>query len=274
MAPYQTIKDWPEEDRPREKLLANGAAIAQRNRIARDHLRNGNASTGESAIDHARLLLSQFGGLKGIDDASVERNLSRSKGSARQRSRRSRLAWRSARRMGSQKWQTGQPLQSSEDVYHHFRESLGREKRELFYVVLLNNKNRKIRRSQNLRGIADSLARPPREVYNPVIRESAAGGDLRPQPSERRSGAEPEDIDITKRLQRSRRCHGRARARPRRDRSRPLLQLQRQRHALMPAESSRVGRSISSLRHREFASFADFDTFRSLSLTSSQPRLS
>ena len=49
-----------------------------------------------------------------------------------------------AKRIGSLKWETGQPLRSAEDVYHHFRDNLGAEKRELFYVVLLNNKNRKI----------------------------------------------------------------------------------------------------------------------------------
>src|SRR5688572_20239977 len=68
---YQTIKDWPQEDRPREKLLANGAHSLSETELLAIILRNGNASTGESAIDHARLLLNQFGGLKGIDDAST-----------------------------------------------------------------------------------------------------------------------------------------------------------------------------------------------------------
>ena len=76
MASYQTIKDWPEEDRPREKLLAKGAQSLSETELLAIILRNGNASTGESAIDHARLLLKQFGGLKGIDEASFgERTL-------------------------------------------------------------------------------------------------------------------------------------------------------------------------------------------------------
>src|SRR5206468_3938396 len=57
MASYQTIKDWPEEDRPREKLLARGAQSLSETELLAIILRNGNASTGESAIDHARLLL-------------------------------------------------------------------------------------------------------------------------------------------------------------------------------------------------------------------------
>jgi DNA repair protein RadC len=104
------------------------------------------------------------------------------------------------KRIGSRKWETGQPLRSAEDVYQHFRENLGREKRELFYVVLLNNKNRKMREVKVSEGSLTASLVHPREVFNPVIRDSAAGvifvhnhpsGD--PAPS-------PEDIDITKRL--------------------------------------------------------------------------
>ncbi len=38
MASYQTIKDWPEEDRPREKLLAKGAQSLSETELLGDHL--------------------------------------------------------------------------------------------------------------------------------------------------------------------------------------------------------------------------------------------
>jgi DNA repair protein RadC len=199
MAPYQTIKDWPEEDRPREKLLAKGPQSLSETELLAIILRNGNASTGASAIDHARLLLSQFGGLKGIDEASIS-ELSTVKGIGPAKIAQVKACLEIARRVGNRKWETGAPLRSAEDVYHHFRENLGRERRELFYVVLLNNKNRKIRDVKISEGSLTASLVHPREVYNPVIRESAAAvifvhnhpsGD--PAPS-------PEDIDITKRL--------------------------------------------------------------------------
>jgi DNA repair protein RadC len=199
MASYQTIKDWPEADRPREKLLAKGSHSLTETELLAIILRNGNASTGESAIDHARLLLNQFGGLKGIDDASAS-EISAVKGIGPAKVAQLKACLEIGKRIGSQKWETGQPLHSAEDVYHHFRESLGREKRELFYVVLLNNKNRKMREVKISEGSLTASLVHPREVYNPVIRESAPGvifvhnhpsGD--PAPS-------PEDIDITKRL--------------------------------------------------------------------------
>jgi DNA repair protein RadC len=199
MASYQTIKDWPEADRPREKLLAKGSHSLTETELLAIILRNGNASTGESAIDHARLLLNQFGGLKGIDDASAS-EISAVKGIGPAKVAQLKACLEIGKRIGSQKWETGQPLHSAEDVFQHFRENLGREKRELFYVVLLNNKNRKIREVKISEGSLTASLVHPREVYNPVIRESAAGvifvhnhpsGD--PAPS-------PEDIDITKRL--------------------------------------------------------------------------
>jgi DNA repair protein RadC len=77
---------------------------------------------------------------------------------------------------------------------------LAKEKRELFYVVLLNNKNKKIRDVKVSEGSLTASLVHPREVYNPVIRDSAAAvifvhnhpsGD--PAPSQ-------EDIEITRRL--------------------------------------------------------------------------
>jgi DNA repair protein RadC len=199
MASYQTIKDWPEEDRPREKLLAKGAHALTETELLAIILRNGNASTGESAIDHARILLNQFGGLGGIEAASAS-EIAAVKGIGPAKVAQLKASLEIGKRIGSRKWGTGQPLRSAEDVYQHFRENLGREKRELFYVVLLNNKNRKMREVKVSEGSLTASLVHPREVFNPVIRDSAAGvifvhnhpsGD--PAPS-------PEDIDITKRL--------------------------------------------------------------------------
>jgi DNA repair protein RadC len=199
MAAYQTIKDWPEEDRPREKLLTKGAHALSEAELLAIILRNGDAVTGKSALDHGRALLLEFGGLKGIEEAAAG-ELARIKGIGPAKVAQIKACLEIARRVGSQKWETGAPLRSAEDVYHHFRENLGREMRELFYVVLLNNKNRKIREVRISEGSLTASLVHPREVFRPVIRESAAGvifvhnhpsGD--PAPS-------PEDVDITRRL--------------------------------------------------------------------------
>lgn len=193
------IKDWPAEDRPREKLLTRGAEALSETELLALLLRTGNASTGESAVDHARLLLNRFHSLKGIDDASIQ-ELRAIKGIGPAKTAELKACMEIARRLRQQKWEVGEALRSSEDVFRHFSERLAKEKREMFYVVLLNNKNRKIREVKISEGSLTASLVHPREVYNPVIRESAAAvifvhnhpsGD--PAPS-------PEDLEITRRL--------------------------------------------------------------------------
>jgi DNA repair protein RadC len=199
MVSNQTIKEWPKEDRPREKLLEQGASALSDTELLAIILRTGNASTGESAIDHARLLLRHFNGLKGLDDASSG-EIGTVKGIGPAKIAQIKACLEIAKRFGNRKWEAGQPLRSSEDVFRHFRDNLEKEKRELFYVVLLNNKNRKMREVKVSEGSLTASLVHPREVYNPVIRESAAAvifvhnhpsGD--PAPSQ-------EDIEITRRL--------------------------------------------------------------------------
>jgi DNA repair protein RadC len=199
MAPHQTIREWPEEDRPREKLLDKGAQALSETELLAIILRIGNAGTGESAIDHARQLLNRFGGLRGIDEASAS-ELSVVKGVGPAKIAQIKAALEIGRRLGNHRWQPGVPLRSSEDVFHHFRDILGKEKRELFYVTLLDNKNKKIRDVKISEGSLTASLVHPREVYNPVIRDSAAAvvfvhnhpsGD--PAPSQ-------EDLEITRRL--------------------------------------------------------------------------
>ena len=199
MAHYHTIKQWPAADRPREKLLDNGADSLSDTELLAIILRTGDASTGQSALDHARLLISEFGGLSGLDQASAA-ELAALKGIGPAKIAQIKASLEIARRLSRKKWDPGQPLRSSEEVYHHFRERLQKEKRELFYVVLLNNKNKKIRDVKISEGSLTASLVHPREVYNPVVRDSAAAvifvhnhpsGD--PLPS-------PEDVEITRRL--------------------------------------------------------------------------
>lgn len=198
-ARYPTIKDWPEEDRPREKLLEKGPEFLSLAELLAIILRTGNASTGESAVDEARRLLGHFGGLDGIDSASAK-EFKEFKGIGPAKMAQLKACFELGRRARQKKWDAGQPLRSAEEVFRHFRVPLEKEKHEIFYVVLLTNKNRKIRAVKISEGSLTASLVHPREVYNPVIRESAAAvifvhnhpsGD--PAPS-------PEDLEITRRL--------------------------------------------------------------------------
>ncbi|MGL4711588.1 MAG: UPF0758 domain-containing protein, partial [Shewanella sp.] len=58
------IKDWPEGEGPRDKLLQKGAASLSDAELLAVLLRNGLA--GLSAVDVARSLISEFGGLRNL----------------------------------------------------------------------------------------------------------------------------------------------------------------------------------------------------------------
>jgi len=58
-----TIKDWPEQDRPRERLIKYGADKLQDAELLAILLRVGGVE--DSAIDLARQLLNKFGGFEG-----------------------------------------------------------------------------------------------------------------------------------------------------------------------------------------------------------------
>jgi DNA repair protein RadC len=104
------------------------------------------------------------------------------------------------KRFAREEVKQGETFRSSADVFHFYREQLGGLKKEEFHVLLLDAKNRKIKDVRISEGSLTSSLVHPREVFNPVIRESAAAvilihnhpsGD--PAPSQ-------EDLHITRRL--------------------------------------------------------------------------
>lgn len=72
--PRKAIKDWPENERPREKLVRSGAEALSDGELLAILLRIGHA--GQSAEGLGRQLLDLCGGLGGIDRAHVEELLS------------------------------------------------------------------------------------------------------------------------------------------------------------------------------------------------------
>ena len=82
------------EDRPREKLIERGADQLTETELLAILLGTGSAGEHQNALDHARMLMMKFGGLGGIDDASVA-ELTGLKGWVRPRRPASRHAWNS-----------------------------------------------------------------------------------------------------------------------------------------------------------------------------------
>ncbi|RMF43073.1 MAG: hypothetical protein D6751_10950, partial [Deltaproteobacteria bacterium] len=60
----RSIKNWPEDERPREKLLRRGPESLSDAELLALVLRTGDAASGTSALDQARELLARFGSLR------------------------------------------------------------------------------------------------------------------------------------------------------------------------------------------------------------------
>lgn len=195
----RSIKQWPEDERPREKLLRKGAETLTDAELLALVLRTGDAASGRSALDQARNLLTRFGSLRAMAAASsIE--LQQEKGIGPAKTAELMGVFELARRFGAAPLRPGARYSCSQDVYHHYHERLRDRKKEVFLTLLLDAKNRVIREVQVSEGSLTASIVHPREVFAPVVRESAAAvlfvhnhpsGD--PTPSR-------EDIDLTGRL--------------------------------------------------------------------------
>ena len=193
------IKDWPVEDRPREKLLNNGTPTLSDAELLALIIRTGNAADKTSAVDQARQLLSSFGSLRSLAAANTA-ELCQQKGIGPAKAAEIQALFELARRFARQQIRPGDRFTSSADIFDHYHETLRDRKKEVFISLLLDSKNRLLKEIQVSEGSLNASIVHPREVFAPVIRESAAAvlfvhnhpsGD--PTPSR-------EDIDLTARL--------------------------------------------------------------------------
>jgi DNA repair protein RadC len=198
MAVDPEMKRWPREERPRERMFDQGPAALSSAELLAVALRTG--TEGENALQQARAVLERAGGsLRSLASLGMA-DLCRIRGIGPAKAAQILAMVEIAKRFGEEQFVPGAAFRGSHDVYAHFRERLADERHELFYAVLLDNKNRKIKDIRVSQGSLTSSIVHPREVYLPVIRESAAAvvfvhnhpsGD--PTPSR-------EDLEVTRRL--------------------------------------------------------------------------
>lgn len=192
------IDQWPRQDRPREKLLDRGAHSLTDSELLAVLIGSGGFGHG-SALDLGRTVIARFGTVRGLARAAAG-ELAQVAGMGEARAARVLAALELARRLGLEPRVVRGRYRSAHEVYLAYRERLFLEKRELFMAVMLDGKSRPFREVVVSQGSLTASIVHPREVFEPLIRESAAAvllvhnhpsGD--PTPS-------PEDEEITRRL--------------------------------------------------------------------------
>ncbi|HEY4554153.1 MAG TPA: DNA repair protein RadC [Bacillaceae bacterium] len=191
------IRDFPAEERPRERLVNHGPQSLSNHELLAILLRTGSKS--ESVIQLANRLLTQFGGLGWLKDAALE-EMTRMKGIGQAKAIQIAAAVELGRRISNLSYDDRYVIRSPEDGANYVMNDMRFLKQEHFVCLYLNTKNQVLHRETVFIGSLNASIVHPREVFREAFRRSAASiicfhnhpsGD--PSPSR-------EDIDVTRRL--------------------------------------------------------------------------
>ncbi len=191
-----TIHDLPKEERPRERLVKFGEQALSAQELLQVILGRGIA--GESVVVTAQKLLSQFGSLQKLAEASIE-ELSSVKGIGPAKATQIKAVFEIGRRISTQTPSyKSKELTDPKKVYQLIKSKLKDYHKEHFYIIALNSRNHSI--AEVSVGSLDASVVHPREVFAEAIKSKAASvifahnhpsGD--PEPSE-------DDLVTTKQL--------------------------------------------------------------------------
>lgn len=192
-----SISHLPHDERPRERLMKYGPeALSAAELIA---IVLGSGTKDAPVLQLAQKMIAHFGGLHGLAEATVP-ELCQVKGigpiKAIQLCAIFNLSSRLSKAVISPKYKIERPLH----VYNLVKDDLGKEKREVFVIIMLDVKGCVI--AQQIISIGTLTQAPvhPREVFYPAIRHKAASiillhnhpsGDLTPS---------KQDVELTKQL--------------------------------------------------------------------------
>lgn len=182
------ITDWPNDERPREKLLAHGAQSLSDAELLAIFLRTG--IKGKSAVDLARDLINDFGSLQQLFTADLKTFTARKGlGNAKYAQLQAVLTMASRHLKESLKQQPEFTSPQQTKDYCHML--LADKPYEVFGCLMLNNKHQLIEFRELFRGTIDGASVYPREVVKQALVDNAAAVILvhnhpsgNPQPSQ------------------------------------------------------------------------------------------
>ena len=192
------ITDWPEGERPRERLLAHGAEALSDAELLAIYLRVG--VRGKSAVDLARDLLQRFDGRLGtLAEASLE-ELASVSGIGMAKAAQLKASFELARRALSQDMATRDTFSSPGKVRDWLRLKLSTRQHEVFMALWLDAQNRLIKADELFSGTLTQTSVYPREVVKAALANNAAAVILAHNHPSGILKATTADIEVTKSL--------------------------------------------------------------------------
>ncbi|MEA3411035.1 MAG: DNA repair protein RadC [Pseudomonadota bacterium] len=165
------ITDWPESERPREKLLTRGAHALSDAELLAIFLRTG--VEGLSAVDLARELLSKFGGLRPLLQAEFD-TFCAGHGLGPAKFAQLQAVLEMGRRHLFESLRRGESLSGPDSTREFLAARLRDLPFEVFACLFLDNRHRVIAFEELFRGTIDGASVHPREVVRRALHHNAA----------------------------------------------------------------------------------------------------
>lgn len=191
------IRDFPQDERPRERFIQNGPASLSNHELIAILLRTGTKD--ESVLQLSNRLLTNFEGLRLLKDATLE-EMTEIKGIGQAKAIQVLAAVEIGRRITNLNYTDRYVIRSPEDGANYVMNDMRFLSQEHFVCLYLNTKNQVLHKQTIFIGSLNASIVHPREVFREALKRSAASiiclhnhpsGD--PAPSR-------EDIEVTKRL--------------------------------------------------------------------------
>ena len=167
----QGITQWPEAERPRERLLAQGAGALSDAQLLAILLRVGRKRS--SAVEVGMEVLHRLGGVAGLARCGIE-ELCAVPGVGEAKAAQLKAAVELGKRALASPLSKGTKIASSRDLFDHYHPGLRDLRHEIFKVVLLDAKHAIVRDATVSKGSLTLSIVHPREVFTMAVRESAA----------------------------------------------------------------------------------------------------
>jgi DNA repair protein RadC len=165
------INDWPEGERPREKLIQRGAAALSDAELLAIFLRTG--VVGKSAVDLARDLLDQFKSLT-VMFAASEAQFCAIHGMGQAKYVQMQAVLEMSRRALGEEMRSGDALNSPRAVRDYLQLLLRGRGQEVFMVIFLDAQHRVLAAEELFHGTLTQTSVYPREVVKRALHHNAA----------------------------------------------------------------------------------------------------
>jgi len=192
-----TVKDWPDEERPRERLIKWGVKSLTDAELLGIIMVKG--LEGKNSIEIAKDLLSETRTLRKLDTLSFS-EMTAIKGIGLAKYAQIKAALEIGKRLFQEKNPLKKKIYNAGDVADYYKPHMRDLKKEKFKLILLDVKNKIIKDVTISEGsLTESLVHP-REVLREIVRESAASVVFLHNHPSGESKPSKNDLDITRRL--------------------------------------------------------------------------